>query len=571
MAISSSQEELLEIEAPTISNDVVPHFVDYYGRPVLRSKSGRWRSASVIICVEIAERFAYYGINSNLINYLTGPLGQSTAEAAENVNAWSGTASLTPLLGALVADSFLGRYHTIVFASLLYILGLGLLTLSAVLPFFISSNCQTTDNACSPPQLQVVLFFSSLYLVAIAQGGHKPCVQAFGADQFDPLDPNECKARSSFFNWWYFGMCGGNIVTVSVLNYIQDNFNWGLGFGIPCVAMCLALVIFWFGTLTYRFSSRCEEKSPFVRIGLVFLKAVRNWCATSVVTSIEETRVPRHRDSQQFKFLNKALLAPDDHSAEDGQISNMNDAEEENGLVRLVPVWGSCLIYAIIFAQAFTLFTKQGVTMDRSITPSFRIPSAALQSFINLSVIIFIPIYEQILVPITRNVTGTACGITKLQRVGTGIFLSVLTMAIAALVEMKRLEIAREYGLVDVPNATIPMTIWWLVPQYLLFGITEVFTMVGLQEFFYDQVPREFRSIGLSLYLSIFGVGSFLSSFLIFVIEKTTGRDGWISDNLNRGHFDYFYWLLSGLSALGFMTYLYFTRHYVYAHYGKII
>ncbi|XP_059280909.1 protein NRT1/ PTR FAMILY 5.10-like [Lycium ferocissimum] len=567
--VISEEEEAAAASRP--SNDVVPGCVDYYGHPVQRSKSGRWRSASLIICVEMAERFAYYGINSNLINYLTGPLGQSTAAAAENVNAWSGTAALTPLLGALVADSFLGRYRTVVFASLLYILGLGLLTLSAVLPLFISSNCQTTDNgnACSPPQLQVILFFFSLYLVAIAQGGHKPCVQAFGADQFDPLDPKECKARSSFFNWWYFGMCGGNIATVSVLNYIQDNFNWGLGFGIPCIAMGLALVIFWLGTLTYRFSSISVEQSPFVRIGMGFLKTVRNLRATSV----EETRVQCHQNSQQFEGLNNALLSPDDHSAEDGQISNTNDTEEEKGLVRLVPVWGSCLIYAIVFAQAFTLFTKQGVTMDRSITPSFKIPSAALQSFINLSVIIFIPIYEQILVPITRTLTGTACGITKLQRVGTGIFLSVLTMAIAALVEMKRLEIAREYGLVDVPNATVPMTIWWLVPQYLLFGITEVFTMVGLQEFFYDQVPREFRSIGLSLYLSIFGVGSFLSSFLIFVIEKTTGgdRDGWISNNLNRGHLDYFYWLLSGLSALGFITYLYFARHYVYAHYGKVI
>lgn len=269
------------------------------------------------------------------------------------------------------------------------------------------------------------------------------------------------------------------------------------------------------------------------------------------------------------------MLAPDDHSAEDGQISKINDVEEEKGLLRLVPIWASCLIYAIIFAQAFTLFTKQAVTMDRSITPSFKIPSAALQSFINVSIVIFIPIYEQILVPIARTITGTPSGITKLQRVGTGIFLSVLTMAIAALVEKKRLEIAREYGSADVPNATVPMTIWWLVPQYLLIGISDAFTMVGLQEFFYDQVPREFRSIGLSLYLSIFGVGSFLSSFLIFVIEKTTGgkgRDGWISDNLNKGHLDYFYWLLCGLSALGFMTYLYFTRRYVYAHYyGKVI
>lgn len=154
-----------------------------------------------------------------------------------------------------------------------------------------------------------------------------------------------------------------------------------------------------------------------------------------------------------------------------------------------------------------------------------------------------------------------------LQRSGIGFLLCVVSMVTAAIVEMKRLKTAKEYGLVDMPNVTVPMRVWWLIPQYILLGIADVFAMVGLQEFFYDQIPNELRSVGLSLYLSIYGVGSFLSGFLISIIEETTGGGGktsWFNNNLNRAHIDNFYWLLAGLSAVELAAFLYFAKSYVY-------
>lgn len=176
-----------------------------------------------------------------------------------------------------------------------------MLTLSAILPSLIGSDCETNDTtSCSPPSSQVILFFFSLYLVALAQGGHKPCTQAFGADQFDGDDPDECKAKSSFFNWWYFGVSTGAMVTMAIVSYIQENLSWALGFALPCIAMVIALVVFLVGTMTYRFSIAHNGKGPFVRIGSVFVAAFRNrrGAPSCIATEVE---VLPHSGSEQYK------------------------------------------------------------------------------------------------------------------------------------------------------------------------------------------------------------------------------------------------------------------------------
>ncbi|KAK4490046.1 hypothetical protein RD792_000700 [Penstemon davidsonii] len=562
--------EISEVEAPLLQDKFVRGSEDYKGRQSVRSKSGCWKSSAFIIGVGVAERFAYYGISSNLVSYFTGSLGQSTAAAASMLNAWYGTASLLPILGAFVADAFSGRYRTIIVACVLYVSGLVFLSLSASLNSF-NSECKVSANnttTCSPPEIQIILIFFSLYLVALAQGGHTPCVQAFGADQFDEEDKNECKAKSSFFNWWYCFSSGGVLVPLLVLTYIQENLGWELGFGIPAVVMFLTLIVFLVGTPTYRFRVNSDGQNPFVRINRVFVKAARNWRTAPVALSNDEEACGSlAQEKTQFEFLDKALVS-DDGSIEDGKFCSIRDVEDAKSILRLAPIWFTALGYSIVYAQPSTLFTKQAGTLDRHITSTFQIPAASLQQcYITVSLIICIPIYDRVFVPIARSITKKSSGISMLQRIGIGLLLSLLSIVFAAIIERKRLATAVEYGLVDLPKAMIPMSAWWLAPQYVLSGVADVFTMIGLQEFFYDQIPCDLKSIGLAMYLSILGVGSLLSSFLVSFIENLTkvhGQEGWFADNLNRAHLDYFYWLLAGLSTVGFAAYVYFARSYVY-------
>ncbi|KAL6129413.1 hypothetical protein ACLB2K_072763 [Fragaria x ananassa] len=166
-----------------------------------------------------------------------------------------------------------------------------------------------------------------------------------------------------------------------------------------------------------------------------------------------------------------------------------------------------------------------------------------------LTIIVFIPIYDRIFVPIARKFTGHHSGITMLQRIGTGLLISVIIMIVAAMVEARRLKIIRDHNLMDNPKAIVPMRVWWLVPQYVISGLSDVFAFVGIQELFefYDQMPEAMRSLGAAFYLSVTGVGNFISSGIITLVQIISSKYGekWISDNINRGHLDYFYWLSS--------------------------
>ncbi|XP_076941226.1 protein NRT1/ PTR FAMILY 8.1-like [Bidens hawaiensis] len=541
----------------------------------IKRKTGNWKACPCILGNECCERLAYYGMSTNLVNYLSDRLNQGNVRASTNVANWAGTCYATPLLGAFLADAYFGRYWTIASFSIIYFFGMTLLTLSASLKA-LQPICDT-DAVCHPTSTQTTLTFVALYMIALGTGGIKPCVSSFGADQFDETDVRERKKKSSFFNWFYLSINIGALFAASVLVWVQMNVGWGWGFGVPAVAMGAAVVFFFSGSSLYRIQK--ATGSPFVSLFQVVTASFRkiNVKAPKEKSLLYETidtesqivgsRKLEHTD--KLRFFDKAAVETDSDrnkaTRNPWKLCTVTQVEELKCVIGLLPVWATGIIFAAVYSQMSTMFVLQGNTMDQHIGPNFKIPSASLSLFDTLSVIFWAPVYERIIIPIARRFTKHERGFTQLQRMGIGLLISLFSMMAAAGLEVVRLNYVRRHNLYN--EETIPITIFWQVPQYFLIGCAEVFTFIGQLEFFYDQAPYAMRSLCSALSLTTIALGNYMSSVLVQVVAKVTtknGKPGWIADNLNEGHLDYFFGLLAILSLLNLVVYVFIAKSYTY-------
>lgn len=244
----------------------------------------------------------------------------------------------------------------------------------------------------------------------------------------------------------------------------------------------------------------------------------------------------------------------------------VTQVEETKQMVKMLPVWVTTFVPSTMLALIHTLFIKQGTTLDRSMGPHFEIPPACLAAFGTISMLISLAIYDRYFVPTIRHYTQNPRGITLLQRMGFGFLLHVIILFTACLAERKRLSVAREHNIFD-KDGTVPLSIFILLPQFALMGVADSFVDVAKLEFFYDQAPEGMKSLGTSYFTSSLGIGNFLSSFLLSTVADITkkhGHKGWILDNLNLSHLDYYYAFLAILSFLNFFFYLVAARFFFY-------
>ncbi|PNT77238.1 protein NRT1/ PTR FAMILY 8.1 [Brachypodium distachyon] len=540
--------------------------VDFSGKPAVRRKTGGWRACPFILGNECCERLAYYGMSSNLVNYMVSELHQGNAAAAANVNNWSGTCYVMPLVGAFLADAYLGRFRTIAAFMALYIAGLALLTASAAVP---GLKPPGSCAGCEPSRGQNAAFFSALYLIAVGTGGIKPCVSSFGADQFDDADPGELRSKGSFFNWFYMSINVGALVASSVLVWVQTNVGWGWGFGIPAAAMAVAVLSFLLGSRLYRYQK--PGGSPLRRMGEVVVLALQKSHLPLPADYLHETPpgadgIRKLAHTEQLRWLDRAAVVTLENPR---RLCTVTQVEETKAMIRLLPVWASGIVMAAVYSQMSTMFVLQGNTLDPRMGSRFSIPAASLSIFDTISVIFWAILYDRLIVPVARRFTGHPRGFTQLQRMGIGLVISVFSMIAAGVLEVARLRAAASHGMLDSKDF-LPVSIFWQVPQYFIVGAAEVFVFVGQIDFFYDQAPDAMRSLGAALSLTSAALGNYLSTLLVVIVTAVSTRNGgigWIPDNLNKGHLDYFFWLLAALSVLNFVVYLWIAKWYKYKVY----
>ncbi|KAK8960774.1 putative peptide/nitrate transporter [Platanthera guangdongensis] len=436
-------------------------------------------------------------------------------------------------------------------------------------------TCAAGEEKCAKATpSQLAFFYSALYIIAVGAGGTKPNISTFGADQFDDFDAVEKKKKDSFFNWWMFSSFIGGLMATLGLVYIQENLGWGVGYAIPTTGLIVSLLIFYAGTPNYRHKARRGE-SPAREVVQVLAAAFANRRLRLPEDPKELHELDqlhyvvagkrRLHHTSAFRFLDKAAV-------KGGRSSNQPTAtqvEESKLVLGMFIIWLTSLVPCTIFAQVNTLFVKQGTTLNRSFAGGggFRIPAASIGSFVTISMLIAIPLYDRCFVPFMRRRTGRPRGITLLQRLGVGFATHILVTAVAYSVELRRMRVIRTHRIAS-PDAVVPMSILWMVPQYALLGFGDVFTAIGLLEFFYDQSPENMQSLGTTFFTSGIAAGNFLSSVLVTAVDKLTrgrrGGKGWIGKNFNDSHLDYYYAFLMGITAANLGVFLWVAMRYNY-------
>ncbi|XP_011266928.1 peptide transporter family 1 isoform X2 [Camponotus floridanus] len=352
------------------------------------------KSVFFIVTNEFCERFCFYGMRTVLALYLSDMLkyGESTAVIIYHVFIFF--VYFSPVLGAIVSDSWLGKYRTIFYVSIIYAIGQLLLSASAAPTFGLPAR-----------ELSIV----ALLLIALGTGGIKPCVSAFGGDQF--ILPQQERQLALFFSLFYFSINTGSLISTLLTPVIRDTECFGdecfsLAFLIPAILMIVSIVIFFSGKRMYKIVQPT---------GNLIVSVSKCIC---------------HAISNKIKSKGRKCDHWLDHADDTYEKKLIEDIKSA---LRVLKLFIPLPIFWALYDQQGSQWTFQATRMDGQIGNFVLLPDQ-LQAVNPLLIIIFIPIFETCIYPIFDKLHIIN---TPLKKIVVGGFLASVAFIAAGLVELE--------------------------------------------------------------------------------------------------------------------------------------
>ncbi|XP_041055768.1 solute carrier family 15 member 1-like [Carcharodon carcharias] len=362
-----------------------------------------------IVVNEFCERFSYYGMRAVLVLYFRYFLRWDEDLATAIYHTFVALCYLTPILGAIIADSWLGKFKTIIYLSIVYTIGQLVISISSIADLSDGNNDGHPNNL----SLHVALAMIGLILIAFGTGGIKPCVSAFGGDQFE--DHQE-KERGRFFSIFYLSINAGSLISTVVTPILRGQkcghvpqACYPLAFGVPAALMAIALIVFIGGSSLY------QKSTPKGNVILQVSKCI--WFAI-------KNRF-RHRSKQYAKrehFMDWASEKYDERLIAQVKM-----------VLKVLFLYLPLPMFWALFDQQGSRWTFQATTMNGNFG-GIDIQPDQMQTVNPILILILVPLVDAVVYPLIAKCNFN---FTPLRKMTVGMFLAALAFVAAALVQIQ--------------------------------------------------------------------------------------------------------------------------------------
>ncbi|XP_058054155.1 peptide transporter family 1-like isoform X2 [Anopheles bellator] len=354
------------------------------------------RAIPFIVSNEFCERFNYYGMRTVLVLYLTRKLDFDDDTATVLYHTFTTLVYFMCVVGAIIADSWLGKFRTIFYLSIVYTIGSACIALGAIPTWDLNARAAT---------------IAGLLLIAFGSGGIKPCVAAFGGEQFKL--PEQAKYLALFFSMFYFAVNSGSFVSTMVTPILREDVKcfddddcFPLAFGVPGVLMVVSIIIFVLGKPLYKMSA--PAGNMFVKVSKCIWTAIRT-------RSREKSVNPReHWLDYSEKRWGRQLV------------------DETRILLNVLTLYIPLPVFWALFDQQGSRWTFQATRMDGDLG-FWTIKPDQMQVINPLLILVFIPLYEIAFYPLLSMI-----GIRRpLQKLTLGGIFAGVAFVISTIVEIQ--------------------------------------------------------------------------------------------------------------------------------------